>query len=97
MSYKLNGWDIIGWVTSLFTFLIGLVNTFWGNDPFFGIFVILLSFVFIPPLSTILKNFTGFSIPVLVKVLVFLFIMWASLGVGELFDKIDLMIMDLNQ
>ena len=40
---------------------------------------------------------TGFSIPGMgiVKILLGIFILWASLGVGELFDKIELMKMDL--
>jgi len=41
---------------------------------------------------------TGFSIPRIgiVKILLGILILWASLGVGELFDKIDLMMMDLR-
>ncbi|HEX8367756.1 MAG TPA: hypothetical protein VF604_04240 [Pyrinomonadaceae bacterium] len=36
---------------------------------------------------------TGFSIPGMgiVKILLGIFILWAAFGVGELFDKIDLM------
>lgn len=39
----------------------------------------------------------GFSIPRigLVKILLGIFIIWAALGVGELFDKIELMMNDL--
>ncbi|QJW89956.1 hypothetical protein HNV11_11490 [Spirosoma taeanense] len=70
---------------------IGVVNTFWGNDPGFGIFIVLLSFVYFPPANAILKRVTGFSIPLTVKVILGLFILWAALGVGELFDKIELM------
>jgi hypothetical protein len=42
---------------------------------------------------------TGFTIPgmVIIKILLGVFILWAALGVGELFDKIDLMMMDLRQ
>ena len=69
---------------------------FWGNDPGFGVFLLLLSFVYFPPANTILKERTGFSIPRIVKIVLGIFIIWASLGVGELFDKIDLMMMDLE-
>jgi hypothetical protein len=73
------------------------VNTFWGNDPGFGVFILLLSFVYFLPVNAILKKMSGFSIPRMgiVKILLGIFILWASLGVGELFDKIELMKMDL--
>ena len=76
-------------------FAIGIVNTFWGNDTGFGIFIMLLSLIYFPPVNTMLKIKTGISIPKLVKILLGIFILWASLGVGELFDKIDLMLLDL--
>jgi hypothetical protein len=40
---------------------------------------------------------TIFSIPriTLVKILLGIFIIWAAMGVGELFDKIELMMSDL--
>lgn len=91
--------NIISWVFGLVFFAIGVVNTFWGNDPEFGVFILLLSFVYFLPVNDILKKMTGFSIPAMgiIKILLGIFILWASLGVGELFDKIDLMMMDLRQ
>lgn len=79
-------------------FAIGVINTFWGNDPFFGIFIILLSFVYFLPVNDILRKMTGNSIPKMgiLKILLAVFILWAALGVGELFDKIDLMMTDLK-
>ena len=77
------------------TFAIGIINSFWGNDPGFGVFLVLLSFVYLPPINSILKKKTGFSIPSVAKLGLGIFIIWASLGVGELFDKIDLMRNDL--
>ncbi len=86
---------IIGWIFGIASFAVGLVNVFWGNDPGFGIFLCLLSFVYFPPANTILKEKTGVSIPGAVKIGLGIFITWASLGVGELFDKINLLMMDL--
>jgi hypothetical protein len=68
---------------------------FWGNDPGFGAFLLLLSSVYLPPVNVMIKKRTGFSIPLAVKILLGIFILWAALGVGELFHKIDLMMMDL--
>lgn len=89
--------QIFSYIFGLIVLALGLINSFWGNDPEFGIFLVLLSFVYFVPVNDMLKKLTRFSIPgfAIVKVLLGIFIIWASLGVGELFDKIDLMIMDL--
>lgn len=95
MSNVLSPGRIISALFGMVVIAIGLVNTFWGNDPGFGIFLLLLSAVYFPPVSTIIRERTGFSVPVLIKIALGIFILWAALGVGELFDKIDLMMMDL--
>ena len=89
MSTVLN---ILSWLLGLLFSSIGVVNMFWGNDPIFGIFLFALSLIFYPPINTLFKKCTGFSISRAVKIVVGLFIFWSSLGVGELFDKIDLML-----
>ncbi len=91
MDNKSLVYTIAGWAFGIVVFAIGIVNTFWGNDALFGIFLLLLSVVYLPPVNNLIKKNVGFSIPLVVKVLLGLFIIWASLGVGELFGKIDLM------
>ena len=90
--------NIIGWIFGIAVFAAGVVNTFWGNDPGFGVFILLLSFVYFPPTSAILNDIAeklaGFSIPKIGKIVLGIFIVWATLGVGELFDKIKLMMTD---
>ena len=90
--------NIISWIFGVLFFAIGVVNTFWGNDPGFGIFILLLSLIYFLPVNDILKKMTGFSIPKMgiAKILLGIFILWAALGVRELFDKIDLMMMNLS-
>jgi hypothetical protein len=68
-----------------------------GQRSGFGIFILLLSLVYFLPVNDILKKMTGFSIPRIGVIKIFLgaFILWSSLGVGELFDKIELMKQDL--
>lgn len=90
-SIFLNAISVIFGITVL---AIGLVNTFWGNDPGFGIFLLFLAFVYFPSVNMVIKNLLGFTIPWIVKILLGIFILWAALGVGELFDKIDLMLMN---
>lgn len=71
---------------------IGIINTFWGNDPFYGLFVIGLSLIFYPPVGELLTKVTGLGIKAWMKFLVGFFIVWSAVGVGELFDKIDMML-----
>lgn len=86
--------NIISYAFGTLAFAIGVVNTFWGQPIGFGIFIILLSISFFLPVNAILKRIVRFEIPRigLFRVLVALFILWASLGVGELFNKIANMI-----
>jgi hypothetical protein len=86
--------DVISWLFGIAVFAAGILNTCWGNDPGFGAFLILLSFVYFPPANAALKKKIGFRIPLVAKILLGLFIIWASLGVGELFAKIDLLMHD---
>lgn len=70
--------------------VIGLINLFWGNDPFFGVFLIVLSLIYYPPVQRWVALKTGFVIPGMAKIALGAFILWASIGVGELFDKIEM-------
>jgi hypothetical protein len=90
--------NIISWLFGTVFFAIGVVNTFWGNDPGFGVFIILLSLIYFLPANDIFRQITGFSIPGMgiLKILLGNFILWTALGVGELFDKINLMMMSLR-
>ncbi|HEX8334222.1 MAG TPA: hypothetical protein VF622_16495 [Segetibacter sp.] len=88
---------IISWLFGLSVLAAGIVNTFWGKPVGFGIFLILLSFIYFLPVNTIFRNMTGYSIPGMrvLRILLGMFIIWAALGVGDLFDKIEVMKMDL--
>jgi hypothetical protein len=93
MSTILN---ILSWLLGLLFSSIGVVNIFWGNDPVFGVFLFGLSLIFYPPINVLIKKQTSFSILIVVKIIIGLFILWSSLGVGELFDKIDLMLQSFS-
>lgn len=85
--------SIISWIFGIVFLAIGIVNTFWGNDSAFGVFIILLSLAYFLPVNRILRKWTGMTIPKLwiLKILLGMFIIWAAMGVGELFDKIEMM------
>ena len=95
MNNKANVWNIVSWIFGIAVFAAGLLNIFWGNDPQFGVMIVLLSFVYFPPANTLFTKWTRRSIPVIAKIILGILIIWATLGVGELFAKIELMKMDL--
>ncbi len=88
---------IISWLFGLAVLCAGIINTGWGNDTGFGIFLVILSLIYFLPVNAIFKKITGSTIPAIriLKILLGIFIIWAVLGVGELFDKIALMKADL--
>lgn len=83
--------DSLSIIFGIIALAIGMVNIFWGNDPFYGLFIVLLSFLFLPYVGNIVEAISGFRIRGYMKVLLGLFILWSALGVGELFDKIRVM------
>ena len=87
---------IVSVVFGAIAFLIGLINVIWGNDPGFGIFVFVLSLFYVPRVNAIIKEKTRRTIPAILKLFIALFILWAALGVGELFDKIGMMAADFK-
>ncbi len=87
---------LLSWMIGLLFSSIGLINTFWGNDAVFGVFIVLISCIYIPPLSRLFTKITRLVIPFWVKFIAGLFIVWASLGVGELFTKIQLMLQSIQ-
>jgi MFS superfamily sulfate permease-like transporter len=76
---------------------VGLINLIWGNDQFFGLFIIVIALVFITPFRRWIKKITGIWITIWLRILIALFIVWSSMGVGELPEKIDLMIEFFNK
>ena len=71
---------------------VGFVNIFWGNDPFFGLIIFALSFIYYLPAIDLLQNKIRPKTFTIAKYVVGFLILWTSLGVGELFDKVGLML-----
>jgi hypothetical protein len=84
-----------GWISGVLFLLTGLINTFRGNDPAFGAGIAVLPILYFPPVNALIKEKTGFRIHIAVKIVLGLLILWAALGVGELFDKTGMMLRDL--
>ncbi|MEK9560668.1 MAG: hypothetical protein VW010_08130 [Flavobacteriaceae bacterium] len=84
--------QVIRYLFAILFSVIGLINTIWGNDPFYGVFVILLSLPFYPVFSErFVKQIRTWHLIILGGL-----ILWTALGVAELFDKIALMIQSFS-
>lgn len=81
----------LNWLFGVLFSAIGLINCFAGNDTEFGIFILFLSVLFYPPFQELFQKMTRWTIPSFALILLGVFIFWASLGVGELFLKVQLL------
>jgi len=75
---------------ALFSF-IGFANAYWGNDPYFGLAIICTSFFYYLPLIDFSRKTISARNLFILKIIFGFLILWASLGVGELEDKLEMM------
>lgn len=75
--------NAVGWIFGLIIFTLGLLNIFLVH-PVPGLAYILVSMVFPPPVNIVIWEYTGFSIPFVLKVFLFLVIIWFTLGISDL-------------
>ena len=92
MNYKSIIFNVISWLFGVAVFTVGLINTFWGNDPFFGLFLVMLSFVYFPPVAAMIKSKVGVSIPAVIKISLAVFIVMAA-WVGIMLERKTVRIM----
>ena len=71
---------------------IGVINLFWGNDPVYGFSIILISLLYYPPFNSFIEYKIKRNYLNWIKLIIGILIFWTSLGVADLFDKINLMI-----
>jgi hypothetical protein len=83
MIKNLNALNIVSFLFGLLLLTIGIMNVFMVH-PIPGIIYILVSLVFFPPTNNILKKTLNFTIPFKLKLIIFILIMWFTLGVGDL-------------
>ena len=96
MNKTISIGNIISACFGILFMIIGLINTFCGNDPGFGLFIIVISTIYFTSVSNWIAQKTGVSIKPLIKIGLGVFIIWAALGVGELFDKMDMAMHSFN-
>ena len=79
---------VIGWLVGLIIVAIGVLNIILVH-PVPGIVYLLLSCVYLPPANVLVKKSVGFSIPILVKIILGIVLFLFTLGVSDLGDMID--------
>lgn len=73
----------LSWFFAIVFFIIGILNLIHIHYvP--GVIYIVLAILYIPYTNVLLKNYLHFSFPFLLKIILFVLIMWFTLGVGDL-------------
>lgn len=88
--------NLTGWTFGILFSGIGLINTFWGNDPFFGLFILVSALIYFPAVHVLIHKKIGFEIHFALKIVLGIFILWAAFGVGELLEKTEMMLESLR-
>lgn len=88
MQGKIITLNIISWIFGIIVLAIGVLNLFLVH-PIPGVVYLLLSLVYLPPANNILKKRFGFSIPLVVKIILGIVIIMFTLGVSDLGDMFD--------
>ena len=78
---------IVSWIMALILFTVGVLNLVLVH-PVPGWFHIVLGVIYLPRTNVLLKKWFGFTIPFAVKIIIFLFFMWYSLAVGEVWGNL---------
>jgi len=78
----------ISWIFAIIFFILGVLNAIFVH-PVPGIFYLLLALVYLPATNAFIKKKLGFSIPLAVKIIVGLVILWGTLAVGDLMEMFE--------
>ncbi len=76
--------NIINWVFGSIVFILGVMNIARGNDPLFGVAMLIASALYFPPTYNFLKGASGISLHYILRIIVALTIIWVNLAVGAI-------------
>jgi hypothetical protein len=88
MKTQTSTLSIWNWIAFAIIATIGLLNLFLVH-PVPGIVFLLISMVYFPPAAMFFQKVFGTAIPSLVKIILFIIIVWFTLGISDLGDMID--------
>lgn len=88
MKNKSKVGNIISWTFFVLLVAIGILNIIFVHlVP--GIFYLLVSVIYLPLTNSFLFGKLGFSIPLVVKIMLGLVILWGTLAVGDLMEMFE--------
>ncbi len=79
--------NIISWIFTLILFAVGVLNLILVH-PVPGFIYLLLALICLPQTNNFLERKLGFTIPFVVKIILFLLFMWYSLAMGEVWQAL---------
>lgn len=80
--------NVLSWLFGLAVFVTGILNmTLIHFVP--GVLYLLLALIYFPPVNTILRAKSGFTIPPMLKIILGIILILFTLGVSDLGDMID--------
>jgi len=88
MRNKSKDRSIISWMFFVLFVAIGILNIIFVHlVP--GIFYLLVSVIYLPHINSYLYRKLGFSIPLVIKIVLGLVILWGTLAVGDLMEMFE--------
>jgi|TARA_B110000261_G_scaffold28983_1_gene32716 hypothetical protein len=85
MKNDSDSWNIFNWLFFIVFVLIGGLNMIFVHlVP--GAIYLLISLVYLPKTNTFLKKKFGFSIPIVLKLILAVLVLWFTLGLGDLME-----------
>lgn len=80
--------NTMSWIFWLIISTIGVLNVFLVHAvP--GLLYLTFSLIYFPPFDSVLRKRFNFSIPCYVKIILGFVVLWATLGVGDLFELFE--------
>ena len=88
MTKKSADRNTIGWIFGVIFLILGVLNALLVHlVP--GLFYVLLAFIYLPVGNDFLKKRLGFTVPIAVKIVLALVILWGTLAVGDLMEMFE--------
>jgi hypothetical protein len=80
--------NTISWIFSVLFFLLGILNLIWVHAvP--GFIYIVLGCLYLPVTNSFLNKKMGFTVPLLVKIIFGVLVLWGTLAVGDLMELFE--------
>jgi len=88
MKNNSKNWNIFNWILFVVLASLGVLNMIFVHIvP--GLIYLLISLIYLPYAINLIKNKIGFSIPIFIKIILAILVLWFTLGVGDLMELFE--------